>query len=441
MSNENFSRDKFENSLLKHRINTSINDFVQKAWSSEANKRHTCSIANSQRDSNIDPDKNKNISTKNERIEHKTTLAYLFKRIFNFLNVNSLNEKSDEHGQSLAFDVKVFSQQHVVPNKSYINFKTISSNSYIESLLHSSDLKDLIGKFVFSATFQVLLSVAIVLNSVMLAVQTDDTLTKTYAFTLRLLESFSNTVFLLEFVLKNAYECKLYWLNIWNVFDFVLLLCGLMSIMITQESNVSAGDASKFFRIFRVFRALRSLRSINIFSRLQIIVNTFFKSIFDMVNMVILMLLTMIMFSLFGCSLFSDTAETQPHFGNLDKGMLTLFYCATREGLTDLFNALDNTDEFWFIVFWKTFLVVIIILFAFIFTNLIVAIVVTNMENSLKDFEKSAESDLQMRLIEGSDQLPIDENSVELLNSVYVKDIVRGNWIILNSPLKIKKNC
>jgi len=106
--------------------------------------------------------------------------------------------------------------------------------------------------------------------------------------------------------------------------------------------------------------------------------------------------------------------------------MLTLFYCATRESLSGLFNALENSDEFWFVLFWKLFLVGVIILFAFVLTNLIVAIVVTNMEKALKDYEKSVENEMQIKLIEGSDRLPKNDNKAECLETIDAKDIVKG---------------
>jgi hypothetical protein len=385
--------ENFQNSLLDHRIKCYINDLIQKVWIGEFNQT---SDSNS-----INPQINKNIHIGKQRLEHKANQIYFFKRIFSFLHKDHLKENKNELYFRLDF----------------------------KSKLNVNNVNDLVSNFVFSCPYQMLITLAIILNSIMLAIQTDDDARETYELTLRCMESFSNAVFLIEFVLKLSISFKLYWLNAWNLFDFVLLIVGLASILVNQTHFESAVDASKIFRIIRVFRALRSLRSINILSRMQIIANTFFKSIFDMINMVILMLLTMIMFSLFGCSIFADTNEIKPYFENLDTGMLTLFYCATRESLSGLFNALENSDEFWFVLFWKLFLVGVIILFAFVLTNLIVAIVVTNMEKSLKDYEKSVENEMQIKLIEGSDRLPKNDNKDEWLETIDVKDIVKG-WIL-----------
>ena len=384
--------ENFETSLIKHKIHTQVRNLVKRAWAGELayKTRQQCPHES------LDPQENPSLITSEPRSTHKQTLACLCKRIL------SLKHKDQSQGVSILVD----SSLH----------RNLSSG------------EDLIGALIFSRPFQTLLAVAILLNSVMLGMQTDPNLRKKYDATLKFLESFANAVFLMEFVLKMTYGCKVYWRNAWNLFDFFLLIVGLISMVIDQENAVSAVDASRLFRIFRVFRALRSLRSISIFSRMQIIVNTFFKSIFDMINMVILMLLTMIMFSLFGCSLFAETSETSEYFENMDTGMLTLFYCATREGLSGLFNALDNSDEYWFRMLWKLFLVLVIIIFAFVLTNLIVAIVVTNMEKALKDYEKNAESELQMKLIEGSDQMPPTNtnDSSEVLSFVSCKEICQG---------------
>ncbi|CAF0921016.1 unnamed protein product [Brachionus calyciflorus] len=342
--------------------------------------------------------KPESLNSSSKRTEYKHSISYHYKKIFNFLHEDILEDSFDKNECSRVFDAKILNS----------NFFQTSKEHDIQNILcyNISNQKLILSKFIYGLPFQIFLTSVIFLNSIMLGIQTDDNLKQEYQSALEFLDSFSNAVFLIEFILKISYGFKIYFYNLWNIFDFFLLFIGLISLLSDLEYSKSF-SASRLFRIFRVLRALRSLRSLHILSKLQLIVNTFFKSIYDVVNIVALMLLSMVMFSLFGCSFFSG--KVSDYFKNLDTGMLTIFYCATREGLTDLFNVMSDTDDFFMEISWKFFVIILIILFAFILTNLIVAVVVTNMQQALKDEENK-------------DPLTISENE----HKFYVEDLLES---------------
>ncbi|RNA40907.1 cation channel sperm-associated 4 [Brachionus plicatilis] len=311
------------------------------------------------------------------RIEHRHNLSYHYKKIFNFLHRDELEDTSDQNKCSNIFQTNLLNLN---------SFKSNKEHDIQDILLYQIPKKQhILCSFIYSLPFQIFLTSVICLNSIMLGVQTDSYLKKEYQSVLEFLDSFSNAVFLVEFILKISYNFKIYFYNLWNIFDFFLLFIGLISLLTDLEYSKSFG-ASRLFRIFRVLRALRSLRSLHILSKMQLIINTFFKSIYDVINIVALILLSMIMFSLFGCNFFSS--KVNEYFKDLDTGMLSIFYCSTREGLSDLFNAISDPTDFYMEITWKFFVIILIILFAFILTNLIVAVVVTNMQQALKDEER-----------------------------------------------------
>lgn len=395
----------FKRKVQKFDQEIKINNLINQVWNDKSKSPN--------------PSLNTNINIKAERVQHRQTLAYYCKRIFNFLHKDILEDNHDKHGCSTVFDLSVFSKY--LPKIDHMN-KEIDMNTIVK--FTNSNRQVVLEKFLYGLPFQISLTVVIFLNSIMLGVQTDNNLKKEYQSALEFLDGFSNAVFMIEFILKISYGFKIYWRNVWNLFDLFLLLIGLISLLSDLEYSKSFG-ASRLFRIFRVLRALRSLRSIHILHKMQIIVNTFFKSIYDMINIVALMLLSMVMFSLLGCSFFSG--KVNGYFKDLDTGMLTIFYCATREGLSDLFNAMANSpDDYWLDVFWKLFLILVIIIFAFILTNLIVAVVVTNMQQALKEEEKKDP-------IEYETNGPNNEN---MRGFSKIKDISKG----LSKTLNFLKN-
>lgn len=314
-----------------------------------------------------------------KRTDNSRDLIRCCRKIFNFYYGSLLDEKK----AAVVFNLKFFTN--------YLNTvrdASIQDKKHIDQIVNLNGRDDLEKKlyaFIYGFWFQLFLTGVICVNSFTLAVQTDRDLRRQHQFWLEMFDYFSNGVYSIEFCLKLVYDPYVYWTNLWNWFDFCLLVMGHVALFTGDEYSKSIA-AGRLFRTLRVFIALRSLRTIRVLNKLQIIVNTFFKSIYDCINIVALMVILMIMFSLIGCSFFA--AKAGDYFRNLDTGMLTIFYCATREGLTDLFDAVENnrsTDDYNLDVFWKLFLIMLIVIFAFVFTNLIVAIVVSNMQQALKE--------------------------------------------------------
>ena len=341
--------------------------------------------------------------------------------LINFKHGHKLRDKFDEFGIKKVFNQNLFDKDSFKndQNDSIYKFTEFFDKNDLHARSYRKEKS--FEKLIYGLPFQIFLSTVIILNSLMLGIQTSNEMKQSYQKQIAAFDAFSNGIFVIEFFLKLNYDFRVYWRNLWNLFDFVLLVIGLVSLAYDTEYSKSL-TAGRLFRIFRVLRALRSIRSIAILHRMQIIINTFVKSIFDMVNIVALMLLTMVMFSLFGCNLFSKNE----YFKDLDTGMLTIFYCATREGLSDLFESIhrsSNGDKMIEVV-WKLFIMFIIVIFAFVLTNLIVAVVVTNMHQALTEDEKRTKDELynNKKLINGYSEIPKEpENEINQLNIVEIE--------------------
>jgi voltage-gated sodium channel len=115
-----------------------------------------------------------------------------------------------------------------------------------------------------------------------------------------------------------------YFLNPWNVFDFVIIAICFLPI-----------DA-RFAMVFRMARLLRTLRLLTALPRLQVLVNALLKSIPSLGYVGVLLLLHFYMYAVMGTFLFHRNDPIR--FGNLHSSMMTLFEVLTLEGWNDVFN-------------------------------------------------------------------------------------------------------
>ncbi|CAI7990968.1 Cation channel sperm-associated protein 4, partial [Geodia barretti] len=103
----------------------------------------------------------------------------------------------------------------------------------------------------------------------------------------------------------------------------------------------------------------------------------------------------MFIFSIIGLSLFGDSCPR--HFGTLGKSMFSLFVCVTQDGWMGITEELQQCGYF---EVGAVYLVIFITIGAFVFANLVVAVVVTNLEWAIAEqkggdqkHQKSADSE------------------------------------------------
>jgi len=125
-------------------------------------------------------------------------------------------------------------------------------------------------RMVDSAQFSAFIMLAIILNAVCIAVEDSTTDEQKQSHMAWLVLDFAFTViFLVEFLLKFlAFRCR-YFQNAWNVYDFALVLVGVISVCINvyaqdkledDENNSGEGRLLSMARVFRVLRVVRVIR-------------------------------------------------------------------------------------------------------------------------------------------------------------------------------------
>eukprot|EP00698_Gefionella_okellyi_P003751 TRINITY_DN13490_c0_g1_i1.p1 TRINITY_DN13490_c0_g1~~TRINITY_DN13490_c0_g1_i1.p1 ORF type:complete len:539 (-),score=91.33 TRINITY_DN13490_c0_g1_i1:148-1764(-) len=240
--------------------------------------------------------------------------------------------------------------------------------------------EDLLGTLLNSKYFRFGILIVILVNSVVIGLQTNDTISKNAPNVFSALDTTFLTIFVVEIGVKWYHGFLDFWKIGWNVFDFIIVAVSLLG----QVSFVSSG---RVLRIFRVLRAFRTLRSISILNGLQIVVASVIRSLPDMGNVVLLMLLIMFIFSVLGVSLFAAAAPAL--FGNMALAMYSLFICITQDGWLSLFETMDSVGQYTAAaVYFGAFLA----LGAWIMVNIIVGVTVTALQTTFRNLKRNRAS-------------------------------------------------
>ena len=177
--------------------------------------------------------------------------------------------------------------------------------------------------------------------------------------------------FLFEIVIKISVDGLKFFKNGWNVFDFIIVILTLIPI-----------NESEFMMIARLLRLFRVLRLLQSRPELKNIIDMLVGAIPSIIDIVILMFIIFYVYGIIGSFLFSELPSGL--WENLLTSMLTLFRILTFEDWTDvMYEAMELNPLYW--IFFVSF----IIITAFVFFNLFVAVIIGEME-SLRDKNKGS---------------------------------------------------
>lgn len=202
------------------------------------------------------------------------------------------------------------------------------------------------------------------------------------------------TVFVVEICLKWYYGFLIFWKVGWNILDFIIVVALLLGPAFQFLGS------SRILRILRVLRAARSLRSISGLQGLSLVVQTVLQSLPDMFNIALVLCIILIVFAVAGITLFGQ--EIPNYFGDLGKAMFSLFICVTQDGWLNIFEAFKKAGETqpWILIAGMIYLILAITVGAFVFANLAVAAVVTNLEIAMKEIKAENKADDAQHYVE-----------------------------------------
>ena len=168
----------------------------------------------------------------------------------------------------------------------------------------------------------------IVIASVLAGLQTYASLTEAYGREMNLLDSIIIGIFVVELVIRMlAYGNKpwRFFLNGWNIFDFVIVVACLWP---------AEGSGNQFATVLRLARLLRAMRLFSAIPRLQVMIVALIRSIPAIFYVGLLLFLQFYIYAVIGTVLFGKNDPI--HFGTLDMSLLSLFRVVTLEDWTDV---------------------------------------------------------------------------------------------------------
>ena len=165
-------------------------------------------------------------------------------------------------------------------------------------------------------TTQLIIIALIILNAIVLALETSATAVMAYGTTLKLVDQILLGVFVVELFLKAFAQGRQFYKDPWNIFDATVVGIALL-------------PATGSLSILRSLRILRILRLISAVPSLKRVVNALLKAVPGMGSVVLLLAVIYFIFSVIATKFFG--AAFADWFGDIGKSAYTLFQIMTLE--------------------------------------------------------------------------------------------------------------
>lgn len=212
----------------------------------------------------------------------------------------------------------------------------------------------------------------IVLNAILLGMETSDTLMASFGPLILGLDKVCLAVFVLEIALKLIAYGFRFFRNGWNIFDIVIVGAAL----VPGSQNLS---------VLRALRILRVLRVISVAPRLRRVVEGFITALPGMGSVFLLMAIIFYIGSVMATKLFGDSFPDW--FGTLGLSAYTLFQIMTLESwsMGVVRPVMESYPYAW--IFFVPFIMVT----TFAVVNLLVGLIVNSMQDahSAEEHEKT----------------------------------------------------
>lgn len=220
-------------------------------------------------------------------------------------------------------------------------------------------IREKVKIFVDSTRFQSFIIGLIILNSIIIGLETSEIIMSLYGGILLLIDKLILVIFIIEITLKLYAYGFSFFRSGWNIFDFSIVSLALLP---------TSGSLS-ILRSLRIFRSLRLIKNV---PRLRFIVESLFHSLPSLLWIFVLLALVFYVFAVIGTKLFSS--EFPAWFGTLGASMFSLFQIMTLEGWAEMSRSIMEKYPFANIYF-----ISFILLASYTTLNIFIAIVVNTM--------------------------------------------------------------
>jgi len=223
-----------------------------------------------------------------------------------------------------------------------------------------------LAHLVDSERFQVFIAGVIIVNAIVIALSTYQTIEAAYGPALEIANNVLYGIFLLELIIRMVSYMPQPWnffRSGWNVFDFIVI--GAVLIPAVREQVT----------ILRLLRLARIVRLMRFLPDARVLILTVTRATPSVISMVVLTLLVIFVYAVVGWSLFGAALPSE--WGDLGTAMLTLFVLLTLENFPDyLYQAqeVNAIAPFYFLSF--------VLIAAFIIVNLLIGVIISAMDQA-----------------------------------------------------------
>ncbi|PLX34818.1 MAG: voltage-gated sodium channel [Hyphomicrobiales bacterium] len=230
-------------------------------------------------------------------------------------------------------------------------------------------MRDRIRVLIESNRFQYSIIALIVINAIILGLETSETVMSHIGPALKLIDGLILKIFIIELMLRFYVQRLGFFIRPWSVFDLVVVGIALI-------------PATGALAALRALRVLRVLRLISTIPTMRRVIEGLITAIPGIASVAAIMSLLFYVFSVIGTHLYSATFPQW--FGSLGSTMYTLFQIMTLESwsMGIVRPVMEQHPSAWM------FFVTYILVTTFVMLNLFIAIIVNAMHS---DIEEEAE--------------------------------------------------
>ena len=242
-----------------------------------------------------------------------------------------------------------------------------------------------LSRLVHSKWFEGFIFTVIILNAIVLGLETYGSIVDRYGDTLYLLNEIFLGIFIVEILLRiGAYGSRPwnYFRSGWNVFDFVAVFA--VFIPGVRENAT----------LLRLVRLLRVVRVVSVLPDLRVLISGMLRAIPPIASMAALTLLLIFIYGMIGWKIFGE--EIPERWGDIGEAMLTLFTVLTLEGWNEILFAGQEVTQFAWVFF-----VSFVLIASFLLINILIAIIINSVEDA-REAERTQEAEERLQLAEKS---------------------------------------
>ena len=217
------------------------------------------------------------------------------------------------------------------------------------------------GTWVESTPVQWVITALIVVNAIILGLETSATVMAAAGPVIHLVDQAILAVFVIELVLRIGYRRLAFFRDGWSVFDFVVVAIAL-------------APTAPGLSVLRALRVLRVLRLITVMPRLKMVVKALLSSLPGLGSIALLQALIFYVAAVIATKLFA--ADFPDWFGTIGRSLYTLFQIMTLESwsMGIVRPVMDVYEYAW------AFFVPFILIATFTMLNLFIAVIVSAMQ-------------------------------------------------------------